>query len=503
MPVIIFDDGLKAGATEMTADERHQRAFRTFAKLLEAAKRLIEFADKETQQGRKLTNVYRYPKISWFRTGMPHAEKEEATRAPIDYAFIFTTPTLLSVPLSKVPAEYMDKFDSFMEAFDELYPLAPDFYEEVPSKFSKEHRAKELLEMAVCRYLYLKATTEYDEDMMYTAASPFFARWFDRRLRIDLMVPICLTNFDFHHFRLHDNCYVFKISAGLQKSRSCIHSIGTGVEKLVADAATHAFVSPHWYIEDGDRSDLYSTLNHFATNAVDVIEQFLASLRLATGIDTGYGQILYVPRGWAYRPKWDLPETVGRYVRRYPNRFDEHGWVSDSLPTVSKSDMAAVSEVFQIIKSRSENKLRIAIRRLNLALTREEDDDAILDAIIGLEILLLDKEPQSLSYKLRMRAAALSKLLNAEWSPSEVSDAATKLYKIRSNIVHRGEGGSVSRSILPFSAHQPPSAERELAIRLLRFVLDSLLKNPTYLNPLAIDSAILSPGNSDLVESDE
>ena len=114
--------------------------------------------------------------------------------------------------------------------------------------------------------------------------------------------------------------------------------------------------------------------------------------------------------------------------------------------------------------------MRLAVNRLNGCLMRTDTADAILDGTIGLELLLGDDQNQSLSYKLRMRAAALA-LLRKEpgHSAAEIASKVKRLYEARSAIVH---GRRKKRSKV---ASEPADSryeyERLTASDLLRFVL--------------------------------
>jgi hypothetical protein len=61
-------------------------------------------------------------------------------------------------------------------------------------------------------------------------------------------------------------------------------------------------------------------------------------------------------------------------------------------------------------------------------MTRDDAVDAILDATIGLEVLLGDQENQALSYKLRLRAGALARLSGTR-KPSDVVASVKKPMK--------------------------------------------------------------------------
>jgi hypothetical protein len=69
-----------------------------------------------------------------------------------------------------------------------------------------------------------------------------------------------------------------------------------------------------------------------------------------------------------------------------------------------------VRRLYNLILGRREERVAIALKRLNSCMTRDDAVDAILDTTIGLEVLLGDQENQALSYKLRLRAGALARL---------------------------------------------------------------------------------------------
>jgi hypothetical protein len=138
--------------------------------------------------------------------------------------------------------------------------------------------------------------------------------------------------------------------------------------------------------------------------------------------------------------------------------------------------------------------MRLALKRLNGCLTRTDAADAILDGTIGLELLLGDDQNQSLSYKLRLRAAALA-ILHADpaRSAKEVASKVKRLYEARSTIVHGRRKKRSKKASEP--ADTSHSKERLIASELLRFVLDVLVTHPEYQDPSKIDEGLLLRGD--------
>jgi hypothetical protein len=314
-----------------------------------------------------------------------------------------------------------------------------------------------------------------------------------RNLHLRLVVPIAMTHFPVDHFSLTETTYIARIPKRLQLARARISTLGSGAVRMVVGAATHAFVSKGWSLEVDTIDEVRRSLNHSSANVLDAIDSFFGALRVVTGVDTGYAQLLWVPKGWTLDYFCDLTPVYGTTLRRYPSEYDNYRWAG-SGSSVSAKDLNEVRRIYRAIVGSESEAIRLALGRLNGCLTRTDAVDAILDGTIGLELLLGDEETQSLSYKLRLRAAALA-LLHADsaYPAAEVASKVKRLYKARSAIVH---GRRKKRSK---KASEPDDAgnlkERLIASDLLRFALNVLLTNPEYQDPAKIDEGLLLRGD--------
>lgn len=61
---------------------------------------------------------------------------------------------------------------------------------------------------------------------------------------------------------------------------------------MVVGAATHAFVSTDWSLDIDKVGEVQRSLNQTSSNVLDAVDSFFAALRIATGISTGYAQLL-------------------------------------------------------------------------------------------------------------------------------------------------------------------------------------------------------------------
>src|SRR5258705_11338709 len=151
----------------------------------------------------------------------------------------------------------------------------------------------------------------------------------------------------------------------------------------------------------------------------------------------------------------------------YPSEYDNYGWVYKGA-TVETEHLPEVRRLYRAVASNPSEGMRLALSRLNACLTRSDAADAILDGTIGLELLLGDDQNQSLSYKLRLRAAALA-LLHADPAhpAAEVASKVKQLYEARSAIVHGRRRKRSKKASEPTDTDN--ANERLVASDLLRF----------------------------------
>jgi hypothetical protein len=270
-------------------------------------------------------------------------------------------------------------------------------------------------------------------------------------------------------------------------------TLGSGAVRMVVGAATHAFVSNGWSVEVDNIEEVRNSLKQSSSNVLDAIDSFFGALRVATGISTGYAQMLWVPRGWSLGYFCDLTPVYGTALRRYPNEYDNYGWTGLGA-RVTAEHLKEVRRMYRAVVGSESEGIRLALSRLNGCLTRTDAADAILDGTIGLELLLGDDQSQSLSYKLRLRAAALSMLHADPALPAaEVAAKVKRLYAARSAIVHGLRRKRTKRASEPTDTSN--TNERLLASDLLRFVLNVLLTHPDYQVPANIDQGLLLRGD--------
>lgn len=107
---------------------------------------------------------------------------------------------------------------------------------------------------------------------------------------------------------------------------------------------------------------------------------------------------------------------------------------SDRLLELTRADCTEIKRIFKALNSDLPPSVQLALRRMNLSITREAIEDQIVDAVVGLEALYLPEGDAELSYRLAIRSAA-----HQEANPKkrmEIFNKTKRLYEIRSKIVH-------------------------------------------------------------------
>lgn len=450
-------------------------------------------------EGSKPSRASRYPTFSLNDNGMPSLSDGAWTGAgPLEYS------SLLEPPYNDHEARQLGKFPA--DRFPAVAKLAAFCLEHpeiarIPatSPGVENSLAKIAIDLLVARaadvhFLRFGETPATDATRA-AVLKPLFNGLFDARLKLAVLAPIALVRFDFDRLRLGPSAYIMRMSPDLQRARWEMKAYGANGHDQVLAAATHAFVLTGWDVPNGNWIELSQALSNFSSEVRERIDALFAALRIETGIETGYAQEIRLARGWRHRHNYGLPNVYAVGARRYPEVFDDFGWNRADLPLVSKVQMRAMAGLLEAIENSATERLALATRRLNAAMTRSDLADAILDATIALEVLLGDGDGQAISWKLRMRAAALAGIEGGQAGAEAMHDAISKVYATRSAIVH-----GVRRRGAPDAHTERDLAAKGLALEALRRILRILIQRPELLDPHRIDSDLLmAPPASDVV----
>jgi hypothetical protein len=322
--------------------------------------------------------------------------------------------------------------------------------------------------------------------------------WLLDSLPVEYVIPLAPTALDLDEvLQLDDNVRLERLDPGTQASRAPASSTIATVPAPVVSAATHALVVGPLMIENaGPGPRLFGR----APEAIplDVADFACQVLRLVSHIDVGYAQVLRRPIGWTDRWHYDLPAlSVITTVRRYPERFDDYGWLRAPNP-IPRAALEQASGLSSSLRMAPPN-VQLASRRLSMAAMRDTDEDRTVDACIGLEALLGEGHDE-LSHRLAIRAAtALATRPEEPADAQTVYDLVKKVYSHRSAVVHGTQ--SDKSSTLPVGNVDWLAAD--VAVMILREVLIDALKRQPRWTPKTLDAQLLASLNRDKGDGDD
>jgi hypothetical protein len=302
-------------------------------------------------------------------------------------------------------------------------------------------------------------------------------------LDADLVAPLVLTSLELDEpLELGDGVRLEKLDEPTQLARARDHYSIEAVPPVVSGAATHAVVITGVKI---DNSSWASRMWRGRQPAIPFgkLDLVIECLRVVTRTSTGYAQVFLRPIGWADRWKHALPPVVDVGVfRRYPAFFDNYGWLK-KRPLVGADQLAALPEVFKSASkvsssaSKADKATRLALRRLSLADLRDDADDKLVDACIGIEALLSDDNIE-VTHKIATRgAAALATRVAVPVDAQRAFSMFKAVYGRRSDIVH----GTGKETKAVFDLNGGKIRTSVLASILLReLLLSRLTRDPSW-----------------------
>lgn len=460
----------------------HDKEF--FIVFADAIKEGIALVRKIESENKYVGSHYKLPSVTYKADGMPDFSMFGAN--PTDYGEAFGLSDSSKINYNDIPA--IKNFVDFAKAKEYIQNHFKEFYKNYPSEFDFFETSILLLyRYAIDRYMNTYKDKDFEKELFIPIYEPIENGIFSEALNIEILVPILMIGFNFESQEISENCSIVKMDDGIQLSRAGKIESAPEIHWVVAHKASHAILFSNYTIENSGNS----LLNSFASVTCypnDKIEEIFAAVRIVTGFNTGYAQILAKPTNWTFNYKATLPPLYGAITRSYPNFFDNGYWLQPTK-VVTEEQSKKISEVCKQIVTTNNNRIRIALRRLNACFSRNNNEDRILDAAIGLESLFADDEKQEMTHKLALRVAAISKLDKIfDYNPTEIFAAIKKIYAYRSAVAHGSKDAEKKREI---EIRGNKISTVELAIELLRKSLIVLLRHPEYLTPTKIDSDLL------------
>ena len=433
-----------------------------------------------------------WPSLSFNKSGMPEITKGNPfqKKGPKDYASVFGP---------KEREINLNSFDSMKKVIDFIRNAPIEIKCRILTFYTKENNqiydqyvgphVMTQIKYLIDRYIHVKNTftfSEPDFDEIYTLWENLY---FSDKLYVDIMVPILFVRFDFEDISLNDYISIIKLRDDYHLARVNLKAYDSDMHDLICQNATHAFMSRGWYLLN-EEAQLTQKNISASSFPLDHIDTFFASLRIITGINTGYAQLIFDPKNWISRFKAALPSLEGTTIRKYPFLFENFYWLKDEFPLISSEIAKTILNLYDRLNTDKHKSLKLALRRLNNCYLRENEEDTILDATIALEALLCPEHTQEITHKLALRLAALSKI-NSLWNekPIQIFETVKRIYKYRSKVVHGSTESTKSRLIKIDDKKNIEVVSK--ASEYLRYTIQTLAENSKYLAPETIDNELI------------
>jgi Apea-like HEPN len=429
-----------------------------------------------------------YPKLVYNKNGMPNISNN-TFETPIDIRELFRS-------WSGKPNIDLNEFQTYKELSNYLInhkehraSVLPDDVdlEEDPTKFNF------LLTMVITevleRYYLLNKTKIEDEELLkniYTEVENFT---YAENLNFDIAIPILFLHFEIDIYNISENILIRKITDEHHKARLILKSYSPPIADALISSATHELVFKKYFIKK-ERKLFDNSLSNENAYPLQKLEMFFNALKIVTNHNSGFAQLLVYPDNWTDFFYMDLPKLKGTSIRKYPNYFDNFYWTNEKFPTINNDELTKVGTIYNNLLTNKNNKIQIANRRLRYSYLRDNDEDSILDIIIGLETLLSDNEKSELTHKLALRTAKLISIFNKNSNAIEIFELVKKIYEFRSAVVH-GSSRIESKREIKIKNDAKPIKTIAIANDYLREVIGILIENPQYLEPKEIDKLLL------------
>ncbi len=444
---------------------------------------------------------YKFPEINFLETGLPIFYLQPAIlgNSPIDYNYPFNTRSENQVSL---PESWNDlwnfvKKDPRFSAYFEVDRFEKNkiFNDVSFSKFEVQYQLK----MLVDHYIHTTGLKHFKKQKFI----PIFIKWanacYRKKLNVDFLIPIIILDFEIEdNFKLSDFVSIEKMTKEFQLIRAPRSESSISINKSLSGAATHAVVFSNWSYENNTCTERQTSTNNIdsLSQVIQLIDKFFSALRVVTGYNTGYSQIITRPVGWCDIWTANLEKYPKINTKGYGDALETISWKTNIREVVTKNQLNKLSIIFKGLDIISSNRMKIASNRLNAAYMRKEETDTIIDICIGLEALLVGDERGEITHKLASRLGLIWQLSpGLELSPFEAFKAVKKIYDYRSAVVHGSKKAEKKRLIKPRPATEIQAVN--LGINILRHAIGILIQNQKYLEEGEIDKSIFTSTSSE------
>lgn len=431
-----------------------------------------------------------YQEVPYLAHGIPRYELRDFPEERTQYGAIFN-----GYSSDKINILNIDGFSDLYQFITNEPEVRKALFEDEKIDNAK-YKIRNLVSEIVEQYLYdIEATGAVPEEIQEKLRSFVgrkLLRFLDDTLKIDICVPICLATFESDGIKLSDEIEIVRIPDDIQKSRkqSCSYEMNT--EDWVASCATHMIVLHGYCFDNKEYISINTVTRNYNAYPLHVIDSIMAVIRVVTGYEIGYEQILSIPLGWNDSTFADLKPLYGAKSHFVNANEIKKFWMCLPVNVINLEQIEAIQKLYMTVSSNegntSRSNLTFALKRLNRCMLRNEKDDMAIDATIGLESLLSGGTKGEITYTISNRIPVVfAHECSDTYSSTDCRKIMKKIYNYRSIVVH---GGSLKDKDRYYEISGQKMEIEKIAVDFLRQTLLFILRNPEYLDAKKFDEYI-------------
>jgi len=475
----------------VSTQPRDVRLFDLFGTALQVGLDYVRLADTGKTHIGTHTN---WPELKWHDNGLPYLtsgisdgpkDYSEAIRGSL-YSLIYG----MSTGQKALDFRRETGFIALVE-YAKTQPRLREYLMLERSSELFEDRILGILGDLLDRYIHVNKTTGLEKDKLLSIYLPIETGLYEESLPVTVVVPVLFLKFEATNFLINEHISIQKLPDDLQLSRAWRGPWGSSENLLVEGSATHALFIGNRSLQNTTWIGLGQNIISPQSYPTELIDTFFAAIRISTGHETGYAQLLSLPVGWASGYTADLTPIDGPVTDNCPPILAQGAWRED-VPTVGPAELEQIKNTFQnlrqLLGAGPGKRIRIAVDRLNSSSMRTAEEDGIIDAMIAMEALLSSDGAQEMTHKVAMRVAALYKIAG-DPRCQQVFKEMKHIYNFRSRIVHGASGLEKFRQL---EREGTKVGAIDAAVGHLRIALTVLAENPVLLDPQRIDDYLLT-----------
>ncbi|WP_416866464.1 MAG: hypothetical protein ACMVP2_01710 [Imperialibacter sp.] len=344
-------------------------------------------------------------------------------------------------------------------------------------------------------YAHVYGKLEYHEKAFEPVFQAWYGAWSKNELKVDVWVPILFLHFPVGEVELGPGLALRQIDDARQLSKAYFgRHLNSKLQQVFA-SATHALVFEDWVVDNTSleaRNDFLNDPNAFS-DIIEHLAYLMGSLRVVTGEETGYGQLLVCPAGWSDQWAADLLPCFPIEQHDFPASFLNQKW-KQTPPKIKEKDIQDIADIYKSLSKGGRKSLEVGVQKLNSIYLNDQSPESMIDILTALEALLLDEVHGDPVYKLSMRLGSLLQI--APFSRKEANDifkVVEALYKYKLSILKGSSHLNGKERKISFYPKKKIDVV-SFGTDLLRHILLTFFKNPQMQEPAYLDRMLINRG---------